>query len=711
MWMCLTNRVSMDPADRDPPDPISTLVRSWRQVRGLTQQQLAADSGISIGSLRDLEQGRLKHPRPRAVDRLASALRLDPGQREQLARAARARRDGPARAAQPADDTAMKSAELYLSVLGPFAVYRRGVPVTVGTPAARAVLGLLALHPGIALNREVVINALWGDHPPPAAVTIVQSYVSRLRSALDAGRQARARGGLLASEGVSYRLNIGQYQLDLLTYQGHVTRARSAAAAGKLGSACRAFAAAVEMWRGEPLADIEQLCEHPAVVALRRQRAAVIAEYAEVAAAAGHHERLIPVLHDLASREPLNERAHAGLMIALAGSGQQATALKVYDDIVHRLDDQLGVRPGAQLSDALTEVLRQDFVTARPAASSLFPEPVVPQQLPGSASGFVGRERELGRLSRLIDDPPKPGGTVVVISGTAGVGKTALAVHWAHQIAGEFPDGQLYLDLHGLDVPGVTPHAAVSRFLTAFRVPAESIPAELEDLGALYRSQVARRRVLVVLDNASDVAQVRPLLPGGPGCLAVVTSRSTLVGLIVAQGALPITLEPFADDEAREMLDARLGASRTAAEPEAAAELIELSAGLPLALAVIASRAAVHQGYSLAAVALDLKDAGSRLDMLATDDAATDLRESLSGSYRHLSQASARMFRLLGLHQRPDVSTSAAARLAGLPLAAARAALRELTNAHLLTEPAPGRFTFHDLLRAYAVEQAQASES
>ena len=702
----------MDP-EPELPGVISALVRRWRRARGLTQQQLAERSGISIGSLRDLEQGRLKRPRPRSVDRIADALSLDPRQREQLVRAARSSRERPVTAARTAAAVPTDSADLYLGVLGPLVVYRRGGPASVGTPAARALLGLLALHPGVALSREFVISALWGDDPPPAAVATVQSYVSRLRSALDAGRRTHARDGLLSSEGASYRINLDEDQLDLITYQSHVARARAAAAARRLGVADREYAAAVELWRGEPLADIERLRQHPAVVALSTQRAAVIAEYAEVAAASGRYEGLIPVLHDLVSRDPLNERAHAALMIALAGSGQQAAALKVYEDIVSQLDDQLGVRPGAQLNDALTRVLRQDFAAAGRPETSLFTERIVPRQLPAVAPGFVGRERELRRLSRLLNDIPGAVGSVVAIGGTAGVGKTTLAVHWANQVAGHFPDGQLYLDLRGVDPAGgqLTSTAAVRRLLTAFRLPADSIPPDLEDQSALYRSQLARRRVLVVLDNARDVAQVRPLLPGGPGCLAVVISRSTLIGLIVAQGAVSITLDTFADAEARALLDARLGARRTTDEPEAVAELIEWSAGLPLALAVISARAATRSGYSLAAIVLELKNAPNRLDVLATGDAVTDLRESLSWSYRHLSETSARMFRSLGLHQDPDVSAEAAARLAGLPLAAARAALRELSNANLLAEPVPGRYTIHDLLRAYAAEQAQASDS
>jgi DNA-binding SARP family transcriptional activator len=703
----------MDPAEPELPSAISALVRRWRRARGLTQQQLADQSGLSIGSLRDLEQGRLDRPRPRSVDRLADALRLDQRQREQFVRAAQVGRERPVATARKQAFSPVNPAGLYLGVLGPLVVYQSGVPIRVGTPAARALLGLLALHPGVALSREFVIGALWGNDPPSAAVVTVQSYISRLRSALDPGRRTRARDGLLSSEGASYRLNIGENQLDLFAYQAHVGRARAATAARRPGSAYREFAAALEIWRGEPLADIDRLREHPAVVALSRQRAAVIAEYAEVAAAAGRYERLIPVLHELVSRDPLNERAHAALMIALAGSGQQATALKIYEDIVRRLDDQLGVRPGAQLNDALTQVLRQDFTSAGRSDDSLFPERVVPRQLPAAASGFVGRERELTNLSRLLDDIPGAVSTVVAIGGTAGVGKTTLAVHWANQIAGHFPDGQLYLDLHGVGPAGgqLTSDAAVRSLLTAFRLPAEAIPADLEDQSALYRSQLARRRVLVVLDNARDVAQVRPLLPGGPGCLAVVTSRSTLIGLIVAPGAIPVTLDTFADTEARALLDSRLGARRTADEPEAVTELIALSAGLPLALAVISARAATRTGYSLAAIVLELKDAPNRLDELSTGDSATDLRESLSWSYRHLSETSARMFRSLGLHQDPDVSPEAAARLAGLPLAAARAALRELSNASLLAEPVPGRYTFHDLLRAYAAEQARANDS
>jgi len=335
----------------------------------------------------------------------------------------------------------------------------------------------------------------------------------------------------------------------------------------------------------------------------------------------------------------------------------------------------------------------------------------VPRHLPTGVRHFAGREQEIGKLDALAREASGAAGAVVIsaIGGTAGVGKTALALHWAHRMADQFPDGQLYVNLRGFDPSGapVTAGEAIRGFLSALGVAGERVPAELEAQAGLYRSLLAGRRMLIVADNARDEAQVRPLLPATSGCLVLVTSRRRLAGLVAAEGAHAITLDVLNDTEAADLLATRLGAERVAAEPGPAAELIGLCARLPLALAVIAARAAAHPGFPLAVLAAELRGEQGRLTALDAGDPAASVRAALSWSYRHLTPAAARMLRLLGLHPGPDISLPAAASLAGMQHEEARAALAGLTAAHLLTEHVPDRFTSHDLLRAYAAEQAE----
>jgi tetratricopeptide (TPR) repeat protein/transcriptional regulator with XRE-family HTH domain len=337
----------------------------------------------------------------------------------------------------------------------------------------------------------------------------------------------------------------------------------------------------------------------------------------------------------------------------------------------------------------------------------------VPAQLPADVASFVGRTDQLRRLTKLLDGGDRPATVVIsAIAGTAGVGKTALAVHWAHQSLDRFPDGQLYVNLRGFDPAGTatTPAEAVRSFLDALNVPAQRVPAGLDAQTALYRSLLADRRMLVVLDNARDADQVRPLLPGTPGCLVLVTSRDQLTGLVAGAGAVPLPLDLLNPDEAHDLLARRVGMDRIAAEPAAVEEIIERCARLPLALAIVAARAATAPGLALAALAAEVRHLHDRLDSLATGDPGTDVRSVFSWSYQQLSSPAARLFRLLGVHPGPDFSTSAAASLAGLPAERVRPLLTELVRAHLLTERVPGRYALHDLLRAYAGEVAVSGE-
>ena len=339
----------------------------------------------------------------------------------------------------------------------------------------------------------------------------------------------------------------------------------------------------------------------------------------------------------------------------------------------------------------------------------------LPCQLPPAVPHFTGRTTAIQALDQLAGETAAAGGTLAIsaIGGTAGVGKTALAVHWAHRIASRFPDGQLYVNLRGYDPSGdpVEPAEAIQGFLEALGVPAERLPAGPQAQAGLYRSLLAGKQMLIVLDNARDPGQVRPLLPGAAGCLVLVTSRSQLTGLAAADGARLITLDLLGEDEARALLTRRLGSGRVAAEPEATGALITLCAGLPLAVNIAAARAAAQPGLPLAELAAGLRGESSRLDALDTGEPATSVRAVFSWSYQSLPEPTARMFRLLSLHPGPDITAAAAASLAGVPAGHATGILRDLAAAHLIAEHAPARFTFHDLLRVYAAEQAAASDT
>jgi tetratricopeptide (TPR) repeat protein len=345
-----------------------------------------------------------------------------------------------------------------------------------------------------------------------------------------------------------------------------------------------------------------------------------------------------------------------------------------------------------------------------PASGQAKPPVSAPRQLPPAVPHFTGRVDELKALTGLLDGTTGAAGTVVIsaIAGPAGIGKTSLAVHWAHQVADRFPDGQLYVNLRGFGPSGEPVSAAevLREFLDTLGVPSGQIPATTEARTGLYRSLLASRSMLILLDNARDAAQVRPLLPGAPACMVVVTSRSRLAGLIAADGGIPLFLDVLTQADARELLARRLGSVHLDSEPAAAEELIGLCARLPLALAIVAARAALSSPLVLHELARDLRAAASRLDVMDTGEAVTSVRAVFSWSYQMLTGPAARMFRLLGVHPGPDITAAAAASLAGVPAGQSHAQLSELAGCHLVTEHPAGRFTFHDLLRAYAAELA-----
>jgi DNA-binding SARP family transcriptional activator/Tfp pilus assembly protein PilF len=575
----------------------------------------------------------------------------------------------------------------------------------------KAVLATLALHCGEIVSTSRLVDVVWGESAPSTAVNTLQRHVSHLRGVLGskAAICARPPGYLLDLDGDRTDVQLAEELFRRGTQSPDPVH-------GSLH-----LHTALTLWRGSPLADVagivwlEEQAGRLDLLRLRIKRALIDAKLA-----AGEHAQLIPDLEQMVAGHPLDEQIHAQLMLALYRCARQADALAVYRHLRQRLDEELGLDPSQVLCDLETAILRQDpalDVPARvielPVVSAAGP---IPAQLPPAVPGFAGRGAELASLDAILAAPGSAGIATVVISavsGTAGVGKTALAVHWAYRVASQFPDGQLYVNLRGFDSDGraLDQGTAVRGFLDAFGVPSARIPAGLSAQVGLYRSLLAGKRILVVLDNARDAEQVRPLLPGSPGCLAIVTSRNYLVGLVAIEGAYPLTLDLFSSAEARALLGRRLGADRVAREPGATDDIIGGCAGLPLALVIAAARAAAHPGFPLTALAAELREASAALNAFHGGDAATDIRAVFSWSYRTLSTAAARLFRLLGLHPGPGISAPAAASLAGIKPGQARTLLTELARAHLLTEQAPGRYILHDLLRAYAAEQAHAHES
>jgi len=602
---------------------------------------------------------------------------------------------------------------LRFGVLGPLRVWRGDTVIDLGPVQQRVVLAILALQAGRPVGRQQMIDAVWGQTTPRNAVNLVQRHVSGLRRALEPERPGHAPSGLLAWTDVGYLLTVPKGALDLDVFEGELSRARAARTAGRLGEAAEALHSALGLWRGPVCDGLSSPFLDAQADRLDESRINVLEERIELDLATGVHGDLIAELRDLVAEHPLRERLHGLLMMALYRVGRQADALTAFRDARRRLDDELGVEPGAALQQLHQQILAADPTLAVAPAEDVRTgtelRRTVPAQLPHGIPDFTNREAELSRLTALMsrsNDDTGTGVVIMAISGTAGVGKSALAMHWAHLVRDLFPDGQLYVNLRGFGPAGsaVEPAEAIYGFLEAFGVPSERIPVDIDARAALYRSLLVGSRVLVVLDNAHDVDQVRPLLPGSPGCVVVVTSRNQLMSLVAADGAHPVEVDLLADTQARHLLTRRLGRDRVAGEPSPVDEIIEACAGLPLALAVAAAHAAANSRLPLSALAGALRETHGRLDALDGGDQYTDVRAVFSWSYQALGPPTARLFRLLGLHAGPDITTAAAASLAGVPLAQARRELANLVRAHLLTEVSPGRFALHDLLREYANE-------
>ncbi|SFR29901.1 DNA-binding transcriptional activator of the SARP family [Lentzea waywayandensis] len=589
---------------------------------------------------------------------------------------------------------------LEFAVLGPVRVWRDGVELNLGSPQQRLTLAVLLLARGRVVQAAEIIAALWADEEPLSARGTVRTYVHRLRRML--GDDA---DGPLRSVGNGYQLRVEEGALDLDRF----VAARNAAVQVRAGDAVQAgrlLRAAIGEWTDEAFAGLPgewAAAERRRLRYLGVQTAESLAEL-ELEFELGERADLVERLATLAEAEPLREHVHELLMLALYRSGRPAEALTAFEQIRATLRDELGVDPGPALRDLHQQILRAD-VDLMPAPA---PIAVRPAQLPAALPVFSGRQTELDDLTTRLGADPAP--NVVVVHGTAGVGKTTFAVRWATLAAPSYPDGQLYVNLRGFEAGGVArlPEDVLGELLEALGVPAGDQPSGMDALAARYRSTLAARRMLVVLDNAGSDTQVLALLPGGTDSLTLVTSRLELSGVVVATGAHSVPLSLLDDQESADLMALRLGRDRVAAEPEAVREIAAACARLPLALAVVCARIAGHPGLALSDTVRDLRE--NRLDTLEVADPSADLRSLLSWSYRALTPPAARLFRLLSLMPAPEFTMAAAASLTGLPLRQTLAAMRELTGACLVT-PQRGRYSWHDLLRDYAGELLEETDT
>jgi DNA-binding SARP family transcriptional activator/tetratricopeptide (TPR) repeat protein len=591
---------------------------------------------------------------------------------------------------------------LTLRLLGPVEAWSGGRKLSLGPRKQRLVLAVLALEANRPVEVARLVDMAWPADPPRTATHAIRVCVSALRSVFDDEPDLEIR-----LQGSGYALLTDPMNIDV-----HRFRSLLAQACGVAGDAARIVLLdqALDLWSGTPMAgDAPPETQQRLSAGLAEARLSALEDRLDAQLRLGRHDGLVAELTTLVSTHPLRERLTGQLMLALYRDGRSPDALSVFRRYRADLAEELGLDPSAALRDLELAILRNDAAALGPTpAAAAGP---VPAQLPPAAAGFAGRAAAVHDLDLLLAARPAAG-TIVVIAGTAGVGKTALAVHWAHRHRAAFPDGQLYVSLSGY-APGapMPPGRALAGFLRALGVPAERVPLDVDEAAALYRSLLADRRVLIVLDNAGGPEQVRPLLPGGPGCQTVITSRDRLAGLTVREGARSLVLGVLRADEARDLLAGLLGRARVEHEPAAVAELATLCACLPLALRIAAAHLIRHPRQPVADLAAQLRT-GNRLALLSVaGDEQSAVRAAFDLSYATLEPAAQRMFQMLGLHPGADLSEPAAAALAGTSTATARRLLADLASAHLADEHLPSRFAIHDLLHVYATSLAESALS
>lgn len=602
----------------------------------------------------------------------------------------------------------MTAPGLCVDILGPLKVTRDGVALTLSKGRTAVLCAVLALTPGETVGVDVLAGRIWGEELPQSVRSSLQNLVVRLRRSVGPGAIATVTGG--------YRLDIDPDHVDLMRFRGLVTQAADADEPGK---ARTLLSEALRLWRGEPLVDLRsEALAREVLPSLIEERLAAQQRRIGLDLAAGDYGRVIVELQELTRQYPLRESLWYQLIAAMAGAGRPAEAIQVYHHVRMQLAEELGVGPSPDLQEMYQRLLRMDDSAAvaeehSPSASGAGGQGddhrAARNELPGDIPDFAGRRAELRQLFDAL-----PHGlahadavSVSVIDGMAGIGKTALAVHAAHRLADHYPDGRLFLDLHGY-TPGrepVSPAAALEALLRSVGVPAELIPDAQDERAALWRAQISGRRVLIVLDNAATSAQVRPLLPGGRDCLTLITSRRRLTDLETAH---TLSLDVLPSSDATALFAGLVGDARAAAEPDAVADVVNLCGHLPLAIRIAGGRLRSRPSWTVGYLSRRLREGRAQLEELAAGDRSVIVAFTLS--YEQLTADQQRLFRLLGLFPGTDFDAYLAAAAADIGLSHAGRLLEDLVDVHLLEQSAPGRYRFHDLVRHYGSRTANRIE-
>ncbi|GAA3495618.1 BTAD domain-containing putative transcriptional regulator [Streptomyces prasinosporus] len=607
---------------------------------------------------------------------------------------------------------------LEFRLLGPLDVRAGDVQVPLGGPRHRTVLTLLLLSPGHVVPVDSLIEAVWNERPPATARTQVAICIAALRKAF---KKAGCPEEIIVTAHPGYLLRLGRHTLDTVEFADLVAEAEAAVRDERPADASRAYTEALRLWRGRPLDGVTGHRVEDEARRLEELRLDTFENATAVRLRLGEHQRVLPDLAAMVRSHPLRERARHQLITAQYRSGRRAEALETFQEGRRSLVEELGIEPGPALTELYHAILQDEpslSVRERDGGPVTPPKPVGdPLELPPDVPGLTGRKEELAQLGELLaTDGTARGPATGLITGVAGVGKTSLAVHWAHSVADRFPDGQLFADLHGYDeqVEPTTADEVLSRFLRSLSVPTGQIPVEPEERAALYRSLLADRRVLIVLDNVRSYAQVRPLLPSGGGCCVLVTGREQIPELVAWPPQAWVRLGLLSPYEAVELLGRIVGEERVAAEPGAAATLAELCDLLPLALRIAGARLASRPHWTVARLVRRLSDERLRLDELSQGE--SQVRASFAVTYRGLAEQTARLYRRLGLLDVPDFSAWVAAPLLDTDLHTGEHLVEELVDAQFLDVIGPDaaghtRYRFQNLLRLFARELAEEEES
>ncbi|MYU14788.1 tetratricopeptide repeat protein [Streptomyces sp. SID8361] len=591
---------------------------------------------------------------------------------------------------------------LRFTVLGPVRAWRGEELLSTGSPQQRALLAALLLRGGRTATAPELIDALWGDDPPDAAIAALRTYASRLRKAFTPHSE------VLVSESGGYAVQVGLGALDTDVAERLVAEAEKARHSGDRLRAHELIGRALDLWDGEALAGVPGPYATNQRARLSEWQLVLTETRLDLDLELGHHTEVVSELTALTAAHPLRERLRELLMLALYRSGRQAEALAVYNDTRRLLAEDLGVDPCPELSELHRRILQADADLAAPVDDRAHAGPgfVRPAQLPATVADFTGRVAFVDELSDQLATAEGRVMAVSAVAGIGGVGKTTLAVHVAHAARVHFPDGQLYVDLQGAGPVPAEPNAILGAFLRALGTPDNAIPEGVQERAALYRSMLDGRRVLTLLDNARDAAQVRPLLPGTEGCAALITSRTRMVDL---EGAHLVDLDVMTPQEALVLFTRIVGTERVSSERDAAMDVVAACGFLPLAIRIAASRLASRRTWTVSTLARKLANQRRRLDELRAGDLA--VRATFELGYGQLEPQQARAFRLLGLADGPDISLAAAAVVLDLDTFDAEELLESLVDASLLESAAPGRYRYHDLVRLYARDCAERHQS